>query len=447
MKTFHLILSLCLFAVTCLVATVHGALPAAALLFVGGHALTYAHNVPSGILSVTLTPTILLQQTVRQLFNKAPALSFFSNEFTTERLKKGQQVIGKIRKRPVAAEYDAGNGGYEAGAQDGKDLLVDVPFKMDSHLHVTIRLSHLNAISDSMNKMEEHIEDSASVIGESVSRTILGNIRSGAFANSTIFSEANSNKDMLNKIRKKMNKRSVGSPRFALVNSDVAETLSNDPRIANRYDDKSKDTDTNPYTTLTSLAGFNTIQEDPALDARVTTPVNLTAAASGDLITTAAAHNFLVGDRVKMPALTGGAGLTAGDYYFVKSVPSTTTLTVSATHGGAVVDITSDATVGTIQQAENITGFFATRSAIAIKTGLPIDSVEAAQALGIPVPVSSEVITDPTTGLSMIAYKWFKTGPMDAYITLACLYGSTAGDLVDAVGLAMGPSGEILRSE
>ncbi len=447
MKKLHFILTLVLIALTALVASVHGVLPAAGLLFVGGAALTMPGQVPLGMLSVTLTPTVLLQQTMRKVFVKCPALQFFSREFTTERLKLNQQVTGKIRTRPTASEYDDQNGGYKKGSQEGRSLLVDVPFVMDKHIHVTVKLSHLNALQDSIIKMEEHIEDSASVIGDAVCRYMLGKVTSAAFSHATTYTEANANKDALNKIRKEMNQRGVGEPRFGLVNSGVAETLGGDARITNRYDNDSRDVDASAHIRFAGLSGFQAVQEDPALDDGNTDAIACTIEADDDVVTTASDHGLLVGDRVNFPTLTGGTGLTAAtNYYYVVSVPTSKKLTVSSSRGGTKVNVTVDATDGTIKRAENIIGFFGAREAIAIKTGLPTDSVEAAQALGIPVPVSAETITDPDSGLSMVAYKWFEPGVMDAYVTLACLYGATAGELADTGKHVMEPSGQILRS-
>jgi hypothetical protein len=187
--------------------------------------------------------------------------------------------------------------------------------------------------------------------------------------------------------------------------------------------------------------------EDPLLGTGNGNDLTVSGIATTDIITTSAAHGLLVNDRVKFSALGGGgAGLTTTDYYFVQSVPSTTTLKVSATRGGAAVDVTTAYTSGTMAKKENITGFFGTREAIAIKTGLPTDGIEAAEAFGVPVTATSEVITDPNTGLSMIAYKWFKSGSMDSYVTLASVYGGVAGAVADAGGYVMEPSGHILRS-
>jgi hypothetical protein len=358
-------------------------------------------------------------------------------------LKKGQTVTGKVRLRPTINQYD---GNYENNAQESRTLLLDVgPFTMDQHVYTTVKLSDLFAMQDKINAMEDHFRDQAEEIGNYVSRYLLGLVNSRSFSNASTFSEANSNLDMLNAIRFAMNGRGVPSGRFGLFNSGVANTLTADTRITNRFDNASRDVDRDHLVAFQGLAGFRDLMEDPSLSTgtdAVATAVTGTHA--NELITLAAARTWRVNQRVQLTISSGGAGLTAG-FFFIRTKPSDTTLTLSATRGGPTAEFTSDL-VGTLRQAENITGFFGAREAIAIKTALPTDGIEAAEAFGVPVTATSEVITDPNTGLSMIAYKWFKPGSMDAYATLVTLFGGVAGAVADAGGHVMEPSGHILRS-
>jgi hypothetical protein len=57
-------------------------------------------------------------------------------------------------------------------------------------------------------------------------------------------------------------------------------------------------------------------------------------------------HGLAINDRVILTSLTGGAGITEGQEYYVKSVPSTTTITISATQGGTTLDFTTDLSAG-----------------------------------------------------------------------------------------------------
>lgn len=69
-----------------------------------------------------------------------------------------------------------------------------------------------------------------------------------------------------------------------------------------------------------------------------------------DIIDTASAHGFAAGDLVVFSALTGGAGLTVGQaYYVIAANLAANTFQVSATPGGAAVNFTTDITAGTVR--------------------------------------------------------------------------------------------------
>jgi hypothetical protein len=63
---------------------------------------------------------------------------------------------------------------------------------------------------------------------------------------------------------------------------------------------------------------------------------------SGDIVTFNQVHGLRVGDRVKVGAVTSTTGITAGTTYYVLTVPSTTTVTLSATSGGATLALTTN---------------------------------------------------------------------------------------------------------
>jgi hypothetical protein len=76
-----------------------------------------------------------------------------------------------------------------------------------------------------------------------------------------------------------------------------------------------------------------------------TSSLNITGVASTNLITTAAPHGYAVGNRVELPSLNGGAGLSTeeGDWYYIISDGfGASTLKLSLTEGGAAVDFTTD---------------------------------------------------------------------------------------------------------
>lgn len=78
-----------------------------------------------------------------------------------------------------------------------------------------------------------------------------------------------------------------------------------------------------------------------------TTIGTFTVDAATDILTTSIAHKLAVGDIVRGSTTTTlPAGLAAATDYYVLTVPSTTTLTLAATLGGATLNMT-DAGTGT----------------------------------------------------------------------------------------------------
>jgi hypothetical protein len=78
----------------------------------------------------------------------------------------------------------------------------------------------------------------------------------------------------------------------------------------------------------------------------------VTAAASTDLIALTA-HGFSADQLVNFTAMTGGAGITSGGpYYVLASGLTANAFKVGLTPGGAIVDITSDMTLGTVNYQE-----------------------------------------------------------------------------------------------
>lgn len=68
-----------------------------------------------------------------------------------------------------------------------------------------------------------------------------------------------------------------------------------------------------------------------------------------DEVITEANHGLAVGDRVRIAIDSGATGATAG-YYYVNSVPSSSTFTVSATKGGSTQTISADGVVDVFKQ-------------------------------------------------------------------------------------------------
>lgn len=112
------------------------------------------------------------------------------------------------------------------------------------------------------------------------------------------------------------------------------------------------------------LLGFDTIGS-AGMQTNNGTAFAVLGANAGDLFT-ATAHGLAVGDRIRFPVVEGGTGLTADTgRYYVKTVPTADTFTISLTPGGATHEISADATSGTtVQKYENLAGFACLPSAI-----------------------------------------------------------------------------------
>lgn len=167
------------------------------------------------------------------------------------------------------------------------------------------------------------------------------------------------------------------------------------------------------------VLGFG-VGETPGLPSNNGTAFAITAATT-DVIS-AVAHSLSDGDRVIFPTLTGGAGLTAASVaYFVRD-KTADTFKVSATYGGAAVDITTAYTAGTCRLYEDVMGIACLDSAILIGFA----PVPPTPAIRDQLFDYQELIDD--SGL-VIQYYHFADPDTDEEVqTMECHYGYGLGD-------------------
>lgn len=84
-------------------------------------------------------------------------------------------------------------------------------------------------------------------------------------------------------------------------------------------------------------------------------PEAVTGVAATDIVSHAG-HTFVDNDPVVFTSITGGAGLTAGTVYFVRSSVAATSYQLSATSGGAAINFTTDISSGNVGRAFGTTG-------------------------------------------------------------------------------------------
>jgi hypothetical protein len=297
----------------------------------------------------TLTPTVILQQTMEAFKARVPQLQLFSTNFSSQRVKKGQTLTGHIRAVPTVGDYGSTSGYFENG-QEGESLLTDVPVTASAHKHCTVSLTHLNAISD--EKRTEFLGDQAYAMGKSVVDAALALVLATNFSESTTETIANTDADTLRKVRTAMGKKKANLDNLnGIVNIDFAAALDADARIASR-DYKGAMLEAGPVGVFRGVQGFREIYEYADLGAN----------------------------------------------------------------------------------GENLSGFFFDPRAVVVATGLPSDSTDLAASLGIPAIASTEVLTDPSSGLSMLGIMHMAPGKLDIYMSIALVYGVAAGKQTGSSG-------------
>jgi hypothetical protein len=151
-------------------------------------------------------------------------------------------------------------------------------------------------------------------------------------------------------------------------------------------------------------------------------PFAITATASTNVVS-AVAHGLSNGDRVIFPTLAGGAGLTAASVaYFVRDAAADS-FKISATIGGAEVDITTNYSSGTCRKFENITGIAAVPSALLVGFA-PVEPTAAVRSQ----LYDYRIVTDSYSGI-VLEYKHIGYGDTDEEVqVIECHYGDGLGE-------------------
>lgn len=378
----------------------------------------------------TFTVEELTLDVINALKFRLPGFSRMGRDLRADRLKLDQTYKAKIVGVPDVSDVDMANGGYRANATDARTLLTDLPITVDKHKKASLSFAHLDSIKDNNQQYERLVGNTGYALAKHVTLDIASKLTSRNLSHHTKETIANTDYETLNGIRDAMNQLgNSGMNRTGIVNTAVASALGLDTRQASRdYRDGMGETDM-AYRTFRNIAGFEEVIEFPILPSNNGSAVAITAEADDNVITTASAHGLIVGDPVSFTSLAGGAGLADdGTVYYVASVPSTTTLTVSATDGGSAVDITTDYTGGSIGTAENLTGVFFEPEAISVLAGIPEDmDTFAVEVLGAPKPYRDFTVTDPESGLTMVAIAEVEGGTLKGYLHFTLVWGCAVG--------------------
>jgi len=208
-------------------------------------------------MATNLAPSEILVQTLDAFKARVPALGMMSTDFSDERARKDQTIRGHIRTLPTVGDYGAN--GYFSNANDAQTLLTDVDLTLDQHKHVSLNLTHLKMLSD--DKRNTQIGDSAYVLGKSIVDAALAKVTAANLTNTEVITIANSDFDALNAARKNLVTQDANvDALYGLVNSDFAETLNADTRIASR-DYYRQEATSSGLSVWRGVSGFQEIRE------------------------------------------------------------------------------------------------------------------------------------------------------------------------------------------
>lgn len=212
----------------------------------------------------TLSTAELIMDVIDAFKVRFPQLGLFGTDFSNKSAKLDQQLIARIGSVPGVQDYDATTG-YTANAANANGLTVDVPVTLDRHKHVPIKIDYLETLSTKRDLYQETVGNMAYALGKEAFDHAMSLVLTTNFSQSSVFSLANSDKDMLTDVNKDMNKiGAADTGRYGIVNSDVFETLDNDARISSG-DYYGQRKDGSAYGHLSNVAGFANIFEYPSM--------------------------------------------------------------------------------------------------------------------------------------------------------------------------------------
>jgi len=239
------------------IAFTHGLLAAVlAVVVIGGLLLPRQ----AACFDATFILAMILKKVMDAYKSKLPMLSYFSWDIKAENAKYGQEIIAQMPQIPTAANHTPGNS-LSAGAQNVKDLLVDVKMKMDKCKKVVLKVPTADAVALELDTtFAAAVENAGYALAEAVVNEALGFVDPTTFTHELVESLVEVDKSTLSRARVALNLQKAGAPRYGLAGSDFMSNLTNDPRIASG-DYYGQQVDENPYVTLRNIEGFREFSE------------------------------------------------------------------------------------------------------------------------------------------------------------------------------------------
>ncbi|MDR1304267.1 MAG: hypothetical protein LBK76_03490 [Verrucomicrobiales bacterium] len=172
-----------------------------------------------------LTQDVLSLRALEFIKKQFPALGAIGHDLAPTPVNYGATVTARIPVVPAVANYSTTTG-YEAGDA----VTVDVPVKIDKHIHVSVNFGEQEISGTDRNLVDEQLEVATYALGKKILADAGALITPGNYAKNVEATVANTGRDTFTALRKTL----TGAPaigRYALVNTDVFEALSNDQRI------------------------------------------------------------------------------------------------------------------------------------------------------------------------------------------------------------------------
>ncbi|PAW76825.1 MAG: hypothetical protein B9S32_13890 [Verrucomicrobia bacterium Tous-C9LFEB] len=177
----------------------------------------------------TLSVAVLALRVMAGIKKRFPQLALVATDLSDGQADFGQPIIAKVVTVPTVSDYHATN-----GYVPGDAATVDVPVTIDKHKHVSLSFGEQEMSGTKRNLVDEQVDAAAYALGRQVLVDLGALITVANFpvAQETVKTVANSDRAALTAMRKVLGTR--GAPpigRYALVNSDVFEVMSNDAKI------------------------------------------------------------------------------------------------------------------------------------------------------------------------------------------------------------------------
>jgi hypothetical protein len=176
--------------------------------------------------SLANTPGVLIaKRLLATLLEEFPFLRAIATDFSDEPVVFNQPINVKLPTAfGAASDYSAG-AGYAVSAANQ----IDVPLTINKHKHVTYGFSDTERASTTQSLIESFASNAAQALGLAMVNDLLALVVAANFTNNSVNLASAYNRARVVAMGKKLTARKVPKMgRFQIINSDYAETLSND---------------------------------------------------------------------------------------------------------------------------------------------------------------------------------------------------------------------------